>query len=95
MELEALLGENIPKEMSFSPEYFSIKDKLKTVWENPEGKKLVVELLALVGVTPSKQKIKMAYHFSIEKIIDMAGEKAPSGSKELVNARLQQIKKKK
>ncbi|MFI3249716.1 MAG: glycoside hydrolase family 2 TIM barrel-domain containing protein [Eubacteriales bacterium] len=85
--------ESVPQELTFDPDYFSVKDKLKPVLDTPEGSALFEQLLISAGMTPNPKKMKMVHNVKIENIIKMAGSSIPEGSIYKINHQLQKIKK--
>lgn len=85
--------EVFPQELTFHPDYFSVKDKLKSVIAKPEGLDLFEELLMSAGLTPNPKKMKMVHQVKIENIIKMAGSSLPDNSIYAINYKLQQIKR--
>ncbi len=81
--------------LQFPEGYFSIKDKVGALLKNPEGEKFVAEMIGKVmpGMKVSKGMLNMAKHFTIEKVIDMAGDRITPEMVRYVNGRLNQIKK--
>lgn len=81
--------------LQFPEGYFSIRDKVGTLLKNPEGERLVAELVEQVmpGMKISKGMLNMAKHFTIEKVIEMAGERVPPEMVRYLNQRLNGIQK--
>ena len=88
--------------MTFNRDYFSIKDKIKDIMENPEGKQVIDKFInkaiesfggeaAGFKITPGM--IKMMMSFSIERLSKMAGDKFTPEMAASINEELQKIKK--
>lgn len=75
--------------------YFSIKDKVGALLKNLEGEQFVSEMIGKVmpGMKVSKGMLNMAKHFTIEKVIEMAGDRITPEMVRYLNQRLNQIKK--
>jgi beta-galactosidase len=87
--------------MTFNRDYFSIKDKMKTIMENPHGRALLEGMMAkmmptggeVAGFKVSEGMLKMMMNFTIERMAKMAGKMFPQEALAQINAALQQIKK--
>ena len=86
--------------MKFDSDYFSIKDKIKDIQANPEGKiymdKLIEEMLVKakdIGFNVPKGALKMIGSFNFERIGKMLGDKLPATFIYEINEQLQKIKK--
>lgn len=81
--------------LQFPEGYFSIKDKVGALLKNPEGEQFVSEMIGKVmpGMKVSKGMLNMAKHFTIEKVIEMAGDRITPEMVRYLNQRLNQIKK--
>ena len=81
--------------LQFPEGYFSIKDKVGALLKNPEGEQFVSEMIGKVmpGMKVSKGMLNMAKHFTIEKVIEMAGDRITPEMVRYLNERLNQIKK--
>lgn len=93
---------NVP--LTFAPGYYSVKDRLSDIEGNPEIEKLKIGLLGNMlqsvtsgndesGLRVSAGMLKMLDHMTFEELCKMAGSKLPGGTLDMVNARLQQIRK--
>ena len=87
-------------DMTFNEGYFSIKDKIKNIMANPEGKAVMdqfingmMEKMASSGMELPAGAMKMLESFSIERIGKLAGDKFPAESIAELNKVLQKIKK--
>ncbi len=90
------------EKMEFPEGYFSIRDKIGDIMDNPEGKALLEEMLGRAmtagGVADSMPKMdegmmKMARSFTIERIARMIGDKLPAEALVSINQELNKIKK--
>ena len=81
--------------LQFPEGYFSIKDKVGALLKNLEGEQFVSEMIGKVmpGMKVSKGMLNMAKHFTIEKVIEMAGDRITPEMGAVLNQRLNQIKK--
>lgn len=81
--------------LQFPEGYFSIRDKVGALLKNQEGEQLVEEMVSQVmpGMKISKGMLNMAKHFTIEKVIEMAGDRVTPEMVRYLNERLNQIKK--
>ena len=81
--------------LQFPEGYFSIKDKVGALLKNLEGEQFVSEMIGKVmpGMKVSKGMLNMAKHFTIEKVIEMAGDRITPEMVRYLNQRLNQIKK--
>ena len=87
--------------MTFNRDYFSIKDKMKTIMAHPQGKALLEGMMAkmmptggeVAGFKVSEGMLKMMMNFTIERMAKMAGKMFPQEALAQINAALQQIKK--
>ena len=88
--------------MTFDRNYFCIKDKMKTIMANPQGKALLEGMMAsmmpkeggeVAGFKVSEGMLKMMMNFTIERMAKMAGKMFPQEALVKINAALQQIKK--
>ena len=88
--------------MTFDRDYFCIKDKMKTIMANPQGKALLEGMMAsmmpkeggeVAGFKVSDGMLKMMMNFTIERMAKMAGKMFPQEALVKINAALQQIKK--
>lgn len=88
-------GDEAGEPLQFPEGYFSIRDKVGALLKNPEGEKLVSELVdqMMPGMKISKGMLNMAKHFTIEKVIEMAGDRIPPEMVRYLNQRLNQIQK--
>ena len=88
--------------MTYNRDYYCIKDKIKDIMENPEGKELMERFMktamenmggeaAGFKITPGMMKMMMS--FSIERISKLAGDKFPAEMVAKINIELQKIKK--
>jgi beta-galactosidase len=92
-------GNNIGGEIN--RDYFSIKDKIKDIMANPEGKKLIDSFIERMvsslskdgGMEIPKGAMKMMGGFSIERIAKMLSDKIPAEVVVEINTELQKIKK--
>ena len=92
-------GEKV--EMTFKEGYFSIRDKIKDIMANEQGKavmdmfiaKMMENMASSGGMEIPKGAMKMLGSFSIERIAKLAGDKIPAGSIAEINKVLQEIKK--
>lgn len=92
-------GNNIGGEIN--RDYFSIKDKIKDIMANPEGKKLMDSFIEKMvsslskdgGMEIPKGAMKMMGGFSIERIAKMLSDKIPAEVVVEINTELQKIKK--
>ncbi len=87
-------------EMTFDENYFSIRDKIKNIMANPEGKAVMDAFIAKMmsqmaesGMDLPKGAMKMLESFTIERIGKLAGDKFPAESIAELNKVLQKIKK--
>ena len=87
-------------DMTFNEGYFSIRDKIKNIMANPEGKAVMdqfingmMEKMASSGMELPAGAMKMLESFSIERIGKLAGDKFPAESIAELNKVLQKIKK--
>ena len=87
-------------DMTFNEGYFSIRDKIKNIMANPEGKVVMdqfingmMEKMASSGMELPAGAMKMLESFSIERIGKLAGDKFPAESIAELNKVLQKIKK--
>ena len=86
--------------MTYDENYFSIKDKIKLIMANPEGKAVMdafiakmMEQVAASGMDIPKGAMKMLESFSIERIGKLIGDKLPVSVIVEINEALQKIKK--
>ena len=88
--------------MTFDRDYFSIKDKMKTIMAHPQGKALLEQMMAammpkegaeVAGFKVSDGMLKMMMNFTIERMAKMAGKMFPQEALVRINQALQQIKK--
>jgi beta-galactosidase len=92
-------GNNIGGEIN--RDYFSIKDKIKEIMANPEGKKLMDSFIEKMmsslskdgGMEIPKGAMSMMGGFSIERIAKMLSDKIPAEVVVEINTELQKIKK--
>ena len=87
-------------EMTFDENYFSIRDKIKHIMANPEGKAVMDAFIANMmskmadsGMDLPKGAMKMLESFTIERIGKLAGDKFPAEGIAELNKVLQKIKK--
>ena len=87
-------------EMTFDENYFSIRDKIKHIMANPEGKAVMDAFIANMmskmadsGMDIPKGAMKMLESFTIERIGKLAGDKFPAEGIAELNKVLQKIKK--
>ena len=87
-------------EMTFKEGYFSIRDKIKDIMANEQGKAVMDMFIAKMmeqmqgsGMDIPKGAMKMLGSFSIERIAKLAGDKIPANSIAEINKVLQEIKK--
>ena len=87
-------------EMTFDENYFSIRDKIKNIMANPEGKAVMDAFIAKMmsqmsesGMDLPKGAMKMLESFTIERIGKLAGDKFPAEGIAELNKVLQKIKK--
>ena len=88
--------------MTFNEGYFSIKDKIKDIMANEEGKAMMDAFIAKMMESMSggenqieipKGAMKMMGGFSIERIAKLVGDKIPTNVIVEINEALQKIKK--
>ena len=88
--------------MTFDRDYFSIKDKMKTIMAHPQGKALLEQMMAammpkegaeVAGFKVSEGMLKMMMNFTIERMAKMAGKMFPQEALARINQALQTIKK--
>ena len=88
--------------MTFNEGYFSIKDKIKDIMANEEGKAMmdafIAKMMESMASGENKMEIpkgamKMMGGFSIERIAKLVGDKIPSSVIVEINEALQKIKK--
>lgn len=87
-------------QMTFNEEYFSIKDKIKDIMANEQGKILIDKMIESMmtkveenGISIPKGAMKMVAGFSIERIAKLLGDKLPIEAVVSINEQLQKIKK--
>ena len=82
--------------MEFPEGRYSIKDTMEELAKNPEAMEIAskaVKLMANMIVSPGEGMWDMMKSMSFERLSEMAGDLAPEGFVESVNAKLIQIKK--
>ena len=88
--------------MTFKEGYFSIKDKIKDIMANEQGKAVMDAFIAkmMESMASGENKIeipkgamKMMGGFSIERIAKLVGDKIPASAIVEINEALQQVKK--
>ena len=87
--------------MTFKEGYFSIRDKIKDIMANEQGKavmdmfiaKMMENMASSGGMEIPKGAMKMLGSFSIERVAKLAGDKIPANSIVEINKVLQEIKK--
>ena len=93
-------GEEV--KMTFKEGYFSIKDKIKDIMANEQGKAVMDAFIAkmMESMASGENKIeipkgamKMMGGFSIERIAKLVGDKIPASAIVEINEALQQVKK--
>ena len=100
VETELLPRDGKEVEMTFNEGYFSIRDKIKDIMANEQGKQVMdmfiakmMEQMSGSGMDIPKGAMKMLGSFSIERIAKLAGDKIPAEGIVEINKVLQQIKK--
>ncbi len=86
--------------LTYNEGYFSIKDKIKEIMNNPEGKAVMdafiagmMEQMAESGMKLPAGAMKMLESFSISRIAKLAGDRIPPEAIAQVNQALQKVKK--
>ncbi|MBQ7914945.1 MAG: hypothetical protein IJ322_05505, partial [Clostridia bacterium] len=86
--------------LTYNEGYFSIKDKIKEIMKNPEGKAVMdafiagmMEQMAESGMKLPAGAMKMLESFSISRIAKLAGDRIPPESIAQINQALQKVKK--
>ena len=82
--------------MEFPEGRYSSKDTMEELAKNPEAMEIAskaVKLMANMIVSPGEGMWDMMKSMSFERLSEMAGDLAPEGFVESVNAKLIQIKK--
>ncbi len=84
-------------EIEYPEGYFTINDKIGDIMKNPEGKKLIDEMVEKIttemNMNISKGMMNMVKNFTVSKVFDMAGSRAPADAKLFISKKLNQIKK--
>ncbi len=89
-----LMKNNAGQEMTFNPEYLSVKDTLNDILANEEAKEMLMNIFASSGkMVINDGMLKMVGKMRMEIIMKMAGDKMPEGADLAINAKLQKIKK--
>ncbi len=89
-----IMKDGAPAEMTFDPQYYSIKDKLNDILANPEATEMLMNIMQSNGKSVANPgMLKMVGNMKMEIILKMAGDKMPEGFATVINAKLQKIKK--
>lgn len=90
-------AEGAVKPLEFKDGYFSVKDKMGEVLAHPEAGAILQDMMAgamgSAGMKPNKAMMKMLANMTFEQIAKMAGKKMPKGTLQMVNEKLNKIKK--
>lgn len=92
------------KELTFNEGYFSVKDTFGVIMANGESAALVMEIFQSMmegmiggkeggGIIEPEALMAMLTDMNLETIMMLAGDRVPGGTLEMVNAKLQEIKK--